>query len=218
MNDSEHIVYLVDDEPAVLKAVSRVLRSAGFRVAAYESPRRFLQEHDPSRHGCAVLDMAMPGIDGLELQRSLTGAESGVSRPIVFLTGRADVPQSVKAMKRGAVDFLTKPVDDAALIAAVRSALALDLRMRREHDDTEHLERRLATLTPREREVMDHVVAGRLNKQIAAELGTTEGTIKVHRARVMQKLGASSLAELVRMAERIEAASASPRTHYTKVQ
>jgi FixJ family two-component response regulator len=218
MSGNEPIVYVVDDDGAVLKAVTRVLRSAGFNVAPYDSPHRFLREHDPSRRGCAVLDVAMPDIDGLELQRSLAVGSASVPRPIIFLTGRANVPQTVSAMKHGAVDFLTKPVDDASLLAAVRTALERDHRTRSDRANREEIECRLATLTPRERQVLAQVIAGRLNKQIAAELGTTEGTIKVHRARVMHKMGAGSVPDLVRIVERAPGPGVGDAPHYTKVQ
>lgn len=195
-------IFLIDDEPAVLKSVSRVLRAAGFRTAEYESAARFLAEHDATVPGCAVIDLSMPSLDGLSLQRALAGRDH-VARPIVFLSARADVASSVRAMKDGAVDFLTKPVDDAVLIEAVLRALERD---REERDRTQELalaRARFATLTPREREVLGYIVAGRLNKQVAAALGTAEKTIKVHRARVMEKMGADSLAELVREAHRL---------------
>jgi FixJ family two-component response regulator len=202
VSSEDPIVYVVDDEPPVLKAVARVLRIAGWKTAAFDSPRAFVKEHDPSRPGCVVLDLAMPAMDGLEIQRHLGARESrDAPRPVIFLTGQADVPDSVEAMKRGAVDFLTKPVDDAALLDAVERAVELDLRTRRSRAVATQIDSRLATLTPREREVMVHVVSGELNKQIAAALGITEKTVKVHRARVMQKMGAQSLAELVRLAD-----------------
>lgn len=194
-------VYLVDDEPSVLRAVGRLLRSAGLEVRAFESPSEFMDLHNPDAPGCVVLDVSMPQLDGLELQRSLS--ERGSSLPIVFLTGRGDIPASVRAMKQGAVDFLTKPVDGQQLIAAVNAGIARSREALRERDDRAELERRLATLTPREREVLDQVITGRINKEIAAELGTVEKTIKVHRARVMEKMKVDSVAELVRLAERV---------------
>jgi FixJ family two-component response regulator len=200
MHTSEPMVSVVDDDPAVLTAVARVLRSAGFNVSAFAAPREFLKEHDPRSHGCVVLDVAMPDLDGLALQRELASAGTGL--PIVFLTGCGDIPTSVRAMKQGAVDFLTKPVDDEALVAAVRSAVEQDRAAARGRADEAQVRERLATLTPREREVMDLVVTGMLNKQIAAELGASEKTIKVHRGRVMEKMRADSLADLVRLAER----------------
>ena len=202
-------VFLVDDDPAVLKALKRLLRAAGFEVCAYASALAFLEEHDAATPGCAVVDLAMPGLTGLELQRLL--ASSGCERPIIFITGRGDIPASVQAMKAGAVDFLTKPLDDTVLLAAIRAALEKDQRIRRSRTDLQMVEQRLARLTPREREVLTHIIAGQLNKQIAAVLGTVEKTIKVHRARVMEKMEAKSLADLVRMAERAGVATSDPR-------
>lgn len=194
-------VFLVDDEPPVLKAISRVLRAAGFRTAEFDSASLFLERLDADAPGCLVLDLAMPGADGMQVQEALT--ERGVPLPIIFLTGRADIPTTVRAMKGGAVDLLTKPVDSARLVEAVGIALERDQLARQAHAGSEAIRRRLDTLTPREREVLAHVVAGRLNREIAGELGATEKTIKVHRARVMGKMGAASLADLVRMAERL---------------
>jgi FixJ family two-component response regulator len=170
------------------------------KVAAFDSPRHFLERIDPAAPGCLVLDVAMPEFNGLELQQAL--AAKGCDLPIVFLTGHGDIPTSVRAMKRGAADFLTKPVDDEELLAAIRNALDRHVVVRRSHEARLAIERRLATLTTREREVLNRVVAGRLNKQIAAELGIVEKTIKVHRAHVMQKMGARTLAELLSLAER----------------
>jgi len=195
-------VYLVDDEPGVLKALSRLLRARGYEVKPYFSPQLFLEEHDVAVPGCAILDVSMPGLDGLELQRALTAA-GGSHRPVVFVTGKGDVPTSVRAMKAGAIDFLTKPVKDKDLFEAVSSAEALDAESRRLHSELESMRAKVGTLTPREREVLRHVVAGRLNKQIAGDLGTVEKTIKVHRSRMMEKLGVRMVADLVRMAEKL---------------
>lgn len=200
MSTAASKVFLVDDDPAVLRALTRLLRAAGFEACAYPSALTFLKEHDAAAPGCAVVDLAMPGLTGLELQRAL--AASGCERPIVFITARGDIPASVQAMKAGAVDFLTKPFDDKELLSAIRAALEKDRRARQLRAELQFVEQRLARLTPREREVLTHIVAGQLNKQIAAVLGTVEKTIKVHRARVMEKMEAKSLAELVRMAER----------------
>jgi FixJ family two-component response regulator len=195
-------VYLVDDDPGVLKALSRLLRARGYEVNPYSSPQLFLEEHDVAVPGCAILDVSMPGLDGLQLQRALTAA-GGSHRPVVFVTGKGDIPTSVRAMKAGAIDFLTKPVKDKDLFEAVSSAEAVDAESRRLHSELESMQAKVRTLTPREREVLTHVVAGRLNKQIAGDLGTVEKTIKVHRSRMMEKLGIRMVADLVRMAERL---------------
>jgi FixJ family two-component response regulator len=201
MSDRLPTVFLVDDEPEVLKAVARLLRAEGIPVSAFSSPREFLDQVDPEAPGCLVLDMSMPAISGLEVQRELE--TRGCRLPVVFLTGRADVPDTVRAMKGGASDFLTKPVEDEELLGAVRRAIEKDAVLRRERAEEALVRARLETLTPREREVLEHVVAGELNKQIAGRLGTVEKTIKVHRARVMEKMQASSLADLVRLARRV---------------
>ena len=197
MNDASHMVFLIDDEPSVLKALARVIGATGFRTASFSSPQSFLEQYEPAARGCLVLDVSMPGFTGLELQQALI--EKNCSLPIVFLTGRGDIPTSVRAMKHGAVDFLTKPVDDNDLIAAVDRALAREATDHVRRAQITELQMRFSTLTSREQEVLGHVIAGRLNKQIAAVLGTTEKTVKVHRARVMEKMQAQSLAELVRL-------------------
>ena len=194
-------VFVVDDEASVRTAVARLLRAEGYDVAMFASPAEFLEAHEPAVPGCLVLDMAMPDLNGLQVQQAL--AERGSVRPIVFLTGRADVPMCARAMKRGAADFLTKPVNDEDLLAAVRRAVAHDRCSRQAWAELNSIQGRLATLTPREREVLEHVVAGQLNKQIAGDLGTVEKTIKVHRARVMRKMQVTSVAELARLAERV---------------
>jgi len=201
MSDGAFTVFLVDDDAGVLKALSRVLRSRGYEVRPYASPQAFLADHDPAAPGCAVFDVAMPGLDGLALQHALTA--DGAQRPVIFITGKGDVPTSVRAMKAGAVDFLTKPVEREALLSAIENALARDAanRLARERVDT--LRSRLKTLTIRERDVFTRVVAGKLNKQIATELGTSERTVKAHRAHVMAKMQVNSLAELIHLAEQI---------------
>ncbi len=156
-------VYLVDDDAGVLKALSRLLRAKGYEVKSYVSPQEFLEQHDPAVSGCAVLDVSMPGLDGLELQQALTAG--GSHRPVVFITGKGDVPTSVRAMKAGAIDFLTKPTKDTDLLEAVRRAEERDAEVRRRLSELELVQAKLKTLTPREREVLTHVVAGRLNKQ-----------------------------------------------------
>jgi FixJ family two-component response regulator len=199
MTQAASTVYLVDDDPAVRTGITRLLAAAGFAVVAFESSEAFLDGHDLAAPGCVVLDVAMRGLSGLELQQAL--ADRGSERPIVFLTGHADVPMSVQAMKAGAVDFLTKPVEAEQLVSAIHLALERDSRAREARNERDMVEHRLATLTSREREVLRHVIAGRLNKQIAADLGTAEKTVKVHRGRIMTKLAVRSVAELVRMTE-----------------
>lgn len=195
------IVCIVDDEAIVRKALGRLLRAEGFEVAEYASSGDFLATHNATAPGCLLLDMAMPGLNGLELQQALSERGSGL--PVIFLTGRADVPMCAQAMKRGAADFLTKPVNDSDLLAAIRRALTHELQTRRTRAELDDIRARIASLTPREREVLDHVVTGQLNKQIAADLGTVEKTIKVHRGRVMTKMRVNSVAELVRLVEKL---------------
>ncbi len=195
-------VFLVDDEHSVRKALARLLRSAGCRVQAFASAREFLDGvRDVEAPACLVLDVQMPEMTGLDLQRELQAAHAGL--PIIFLTGHGDIPLSVQAMKGGAVDFLTKPVQDTDLLGAIEFALDRARRDRAERAERAAARQRLDSLTPREREVMALVVAGRRNKEIAHELGTSEKTIKVHRARVMAKMDARSLAGLVRLAGRV---------------
>src|SRR5262245_1812227 len=193
-------VFVVDDYAPVRGAISRLLRAAGFAVAAFASAEEFLSRHDPHTAGCLVLDLAMPSLNGLELQHAL--AKAGSLLPIVFLTGHGDIPKGVLAMKHGASDFLTKPVNDTDLLAAVRVAIKKDRALRRQQAELSEIRGRLDTLTRREREVLEHVVAGKLNKQIADDLGTVEQTVKVHRAHVMEKMRVRSVAELVRLTER----------------
>ena len=194
------IVYVVDDDRDVRSALSRLLSSAGLSAAAFESPRAFLDGYDRTACACLVLDLAMPGVDGLELQRMLE--REGVTLPIVFLTGHGDVASSVQAMKRGATDFLQKPVDDEVLLAAVAQALARAEALRVAEDEQRSLAGAIAALSPREREVLAGIVAGRLNKQIAADLGIVEKTIKYHRGNLMRKMKVRTVADLVKVATR----------------
>lgn len=204
----EHCIFVVDDDKSVLTALSRLLSSAGYHVKTFESPRSFLAAHDPDVPGCALLDVGMAEVDGLALQDILM--RSGRARPIIFITGNDDVKTSVRAMKAGALDYLTKPVQDTALLAAVESAIGADLEARRTRSEQDLFKSRYVQLTQREREVMALVIRGRLNKQIAADLGIVEKTVKVHRARVMEKMGVRSVAALVHIAEKlIDAAGAS---------
>jgi len=197
MYDIAPCVRVVDDDASVLRSLARLLRSAGFAVRTYPSSQEFLQQHDGDAPGCVVVDLSMPGLNGLQLQQALARFESPC--PVIFITGYGDVPASVQAMKAGAVDFLLKPFDQSKLLDAVRVALEKDRAERSARAERSSLGAKVAALTPREREVMAHVIAGRLNKQIAAELGTAEKTVKVHRARVMKKMGVGSVAELVAM-------------------
>lgn len=194
-------VFLVDDDAAVRKAVSRLLHSMRIEVAVFASPTEFLAEYDPETPGCLLLDLELPGLHGLEVQREL--ARRGGGLPIIFLSAHGDVPVSVQAMKNGALDFLTKPVRAEVLQEAVRSAFEKDRLARIAQAELADIRARLATLTPRENEVLAHLVTGQLNKQIASDLGTGEHTVKVHRARVMEKMRVQSVAELVRLVERV---------------
>ena len=199
MSAATGTVFVVDDDAAVRKALTRLLRASGREVRAFASPREFLGGHDPAEPGCLVLDVVLPEQSGLDFQLEL--AASGSKRPVVFISGQGDIPTSVRAMKAGAVDFLTKPFDEGQLLAAVQTAMDRDARAREGQAERRRVEDRLAKLTSREREVLEHVVAGQLNKHIAARLGTVEKTVKVHRGRIMRKMGAASLVELVRMAD-----------------
>lgn len=199
MDVSAPVVFVVDDDEDVRTALARLLRSAAYEASTFSSGAEFLASHESERPGCVILDLSMPGFDGLAVQKALLSGDCP-SRPVIFLTANGSIGTSVRALKSGAVNFLVKPVEESELFAAVDEALRLDA-ARRAQDSTHRLARcRLRSLTPRERQVLEYVVAGRLNKQIAAELGTVEKTIKVHRGRVMQKMGARSVAELVNVA------------------
>jgi RNA polymerase sigma factor (sigma-70 family) len=200
-DSSRSIVYVVDDDHSVRSSVARLLQSSGFEVQTFASATDYLDQIAPDALGCLLLDLRMPGIDGLELQERLL--RGGTARPIIFLTGRGTVPESVAAMKAGATDFLQKPADPEELVRAVRIAIETDRVRRREMEEMAAIEDRVSTLTPREREVFERVVQGRLNKQIAHELGVSEKTVKVHRGRVMEKMQTASLADLARLAERL---------------
>jgi FixJ family two-component response regulator len=200
MSEPAPTVFVVDDDTSVLKSLSRLMRSAKLKAVTYSSPQEFLDRYDPHTPGCLVLDVAMPALDGLQVQQALITKGSEI--PIIFLTGRGDIPMSVQAMKRGAIDFLTKPVNDENLLKAIRVAIETDRVSRQACAEVAEIQHRLAMLTPREGEVLAHVISGHLNKQTAADLGTVEKTIKVHRARVMEKMKVQSVAELVHLAER----------------
>ena len=209
MTERTPVVHVVDDDASMRTAVMRVLQAAGYEARGYASAGEFLLERsDGGAPGCAVLDVSMPGPSGLDLHKALT--QRDVPVPVVFLTGHGDIPMSVRAMKAGAVDFLTKPVKKEALLAAVTSALARDAETRAARDRLRALRERYGTLTPREREVFAGVVAGKLNKQIACELDAGERTVKAHRAQVMEKMQARTVAELVRIAEQLRSDPAAP--------
>jgi FixJ family two-component response regulator len=199
--DSAPCVFLVDDDASVRRALTRGLAASGFAVRSWDSASAFLADHDPHAPGCLVADVAMPGLDGLALQQHLS--RSGCARPVVFITGVGDVPTSVRAMRAGAVHFLPKPVHLDELVAAITEALERDAAARCRLAEQAAVESRLTALTSREREVLDLVVAGKMNKQIAAELGAAEKTIKVHRGRVMRKMQVRSVAELVTLTARV---------------
>jgi FixJ family two-component response regulator len=201
MNSASGTVFIVDDNVQVRTSLARVLSAAGYRTRAFESAECFLKEQDGAEPGCLLLDIYLPGLSGFDLQRTLDG--SACARPIVFLTGMADIQTSVAAMKAGAIDFLTKPIDNEKLFIAVNEALRRDAEQRAARAIRSAIEARLSTLTPREREVLKFVVAGRLTKPISALLGTGEKTVKVHRSRVMAKMRVRSVAELVHLVERV---------------
>jgi len=204
MSDVESRVFVVDDEEPVRESLRSLLASVGHAVETYRSVQDFLEAERPDVTGCLVLDVRLPGISGLEFQRDM--ARAGVCLPVVFITGHGDIPMSVMAMKAGAVEFLTKPLRPQDLLDAVHRGLALDADRRAEMRARAELTSRYAALTPRERQIMALVVAGRLNKQIAGDLALSEITVKVHRAQVMRKMQAASLPDLVRMADRLAAA------------
>lgn len=197
--ESDAIIAIVDDDPSVRRGLERLIRSLGWRAESFASAQEFLDRPRTEAPGCLVLDLQLPGLSGLDLQKRM--AEAGLQTPIVFLTGHGDIPASVKAMKAGAVEFLTKPVDERDLLNAIQEAIERDRRAREQHADLRELRERYQSLTAREQEVMQQVISGLLNKQIAAELKITEDTVKFHRGHIMRKMRADSLADLVRMAE-----------------
>ena len=198
----EDRIFVVDDDHSIRRSLCRLLRSAGLTVEAFESADAFEEREHHSGPSCLLLDLKLPGVGGMELQERLLAADRDI--PTIFITGHADVPTSVKAMKRGAIDFLTKPFDDHDLLQAVRQALENDRRKLAEESRRDVIRERVQRLTRRERQVMNGVLRGMLNKQIGYELGISEKTVKVHRAHVMQKMGVPSVAELVHMAEQVD--------------
>jgi FixJ family two-component response regulator len=205
MNESPPVVFVVDDEPSVRISLKRLLRSVGMEARTYASAQEFLQSERPDAPACLVLDVRLPGLSGLDLQRELAAAN--IDLPIIFVTGHGDIPMSVRAMKAGAVEFLTKPFREQDLLEAIQRGIERNRITRQQSAELRILERRYALLTPREREVFPRVTSGLLNKQIAAELGASEKTIKVHRGQVMQKMKAESLAHLIQMAEKLHLSS-----------
>ena len=194
-------VFVVDDDPSVRRAIKRLVGSVGLEVELFESAQEFLRSKRADAPSCLVLDIRLPGISGLDFQREL--AQANIHIPIIFITAHGDIPMTVRAMKAGAVEFLTKPFRDQDLLDAIQIALERDRARRQQEAEIATLRERFESLTPREREVLPLVVSGMLNKQIAAEIGTSETTVKVHRGQLMRKMGADSLADLVRMAERM---------------
>src|SRR5262245_37717155 len=201
MSEKDGLVFVVDDNPAMRRSLEDLIRSVGLEAEGFPSAQEFLRRKRPDVPGCLVLDVRLPGLSGLDLQKRMI--EAAMEIPIIFITGHGDIPMTVQAMKAGAVEFLTKPFRDQDLLDAIQQALERDRKAREQRVEMKGLRRRFDSLTPREREVMALMVAGLLNKQIAGALGTSETTVKIHRHHVIEKMGAGSLADLVRMADRL---------------
>jgi FixJ family two-component response regulator len=205
MKEQDPVVFVIDDDRMIREGLQSLIRSVGLRVETFASAQEFLGAKRPDAPTCLVLDVRMPGISGLDLQLKLR--DGGIPIPIIFITGHGDIPMSVRAMKEGAHEFLTKPIRGQDLLDAVQKAIASDRKLRKERQEVDEIRKRFESLTPREKEVLDLVVAGLLNKQIADQLAMSELTVKTHRAHVMEKTQADSLAHLVRMAEQLKAST-----------
>ena len=198
MNGPDPTIFIIDDDASMRRALSYLLQSAGYKVETYSSAEKFLRRENYDGVGCIILDVRMPGLSGMDLQEKLM--RSDYRMPIIFLTGHGELSMGVQAMKKGAIDFLTKPCDDEQLLGAVHRAIEKDMQARGSYEEKQKIRRRIQLLTPRENEILRYVIAGMLNKQIAAKLGIAEPTVKIHRGRIMQKLCAESVADLVRLA------------------
>jgi FixJ family two-component response regulator len=198
MNGPDPTIFIIDDDASMLRALSYLLRSAGYKVETCSSAEKFLRRENYDGVGCIILDVRMPGLSGMDLQEKLMRFDYGM--PIIFLTGHGELSMGVQAMKKGAIDFLTKPCDDEELLEAVRRAIEKDTQARGSYKEKQEIRRQIELLTPREKEILRYVIAGMLNKQIAAKLGIAEPTVKIHRGRVMEKLCAESVVDLVRLA------------------
>jgi FixJ family two-component response regulator len=210
MTESQPIVFIIDDDISVRDGISDLLRSVGLDAHTYGSTQEFVSSKRPDASGCIILDVRLPGRSGLDFQQTLR--ELGIRLPVIFITGHGDIPISVRAMKSGAIEFLTKPINEQQLLDAVHAAIELDRANRQDNALTKELRARFDSLTPREREIMSLIVSGKLNKQIGFQVGLSEMTVKVHRSHVMQKMQAKSLVDLVRMADKLGVSAPKPKT------